>query len=114
MKEAIKAARTIAVGGGAVGVETATGIKSYCPQKLVVVVHSRCQLLPHFGLRLHEYVLGKLEKMEIELQCGERPRLPFKTGVSNSLITDAPLHFSKEGERHFVLIVRYLFFVPPV
>jgi len=115
VQQNIQAAHTIAIiGGGAVGVEIATDIKSYYPQKQVTIVHSHRQLLPHFGVRLHEYVRNKVEKMGVQLQFGERPQLPFKTGMPNGLITDASLHFSKEGERHFDLIVRYLFLVPPV
>lgn len=109
VQEAIKAAQTIAIiGGGAVGVEITTDIKSYYPHKQVTIVHSHRQLLPHFGPRLHDYVRSKVEQMGIELQLGERPQLPFETGMSNGLITDASLHFSKEGERHFDLIVRPL------
>jgi len=107
VQQHIKAAQTIAIiGGGAVGVEIAMDIKSYYPQKQVTIVHSHRQLLPHFGLRLHEYVRNKIEKMGVELQFDERPSLPFKTGMSNDLITDASLQFSKDSERHFDLIVR--------
>jgi pyruvate/2-oxoglutarate dehydrogenase complex dihydrolipoamide dehydrogenase (E3) component len=106
VQESIKAADTIAiVGGGAVGVEIATDIKSYYPEKQVTIVHSRQQLLPHFGLRLHDYVSEKIVKMGIHLQLGERSRLPYEKGSSQGLITDGTLSFFT-GERHFDLIVQ--------
>jgi NADPH-dependent 2,4-dienoyl-CoA reductase/sulfur reductase-like enzyme len=106
VQESIKTANTIAIiGGGAVGVEIATDIKSYYPGKQVTIVHSRQQLLPHFGSRLHEYVSEKIVKMGIHLQLGERPLLPYEKGISQGLITDGTLLFST-GEQHFELIVQ--------
>lgn len=109
VQENIKAAQTIAViGGGAVGVEIATDIKSYYPQKQVTIVHSRRQLLPNFGLRLHDYVTKAVSKMGINLQLGERPSLPFQKRGSQGLFTDSTLHSSKQGKQHFDLIVCHL------
>jgi NADPH-dependent 2,4-dienoyl-CoA reductase/sulfur reductase-like enzyme len=106
VQESIKAAKTIAIiGGGAVGVEIATDIKSYYPEKQVTIVHSRQQLLPRFGSRLHDYVSEKIVKMGIYLQLGERPHLLYEKGSSQGLITDGTLFFST-GEQHFDLIVQ--------
>jgi hypothetical protein len=105
VQDAIKAAKTIAViGGGAVGVGIATDIESYYPEKQVTIVHSRQQLLPHFGSSLHNYVIEKIAKMGIHLQLGERPHLPYEKRKSQGLITDGTLSFST-GEQHFDLIV---------
>jgi NADH dehydrogenase FAD-containing subunit len=106
VQEYIKAADTIAIiGGGAVGVEIATDIKSYYPEKQVTIVHSRPQLLPHFGPRLHDYVSEKIANMGIRLELGERPHLPYEKESSQGLITDSTLSFST-GEQHFDLIVQ--------
>jgi NADH dehydrogenase FAD-containing subunit len=106
VQESIKAADTIAIiGGGAVGVEIATDIKSYYPEKRVTIVHSRHQLLPHFGSRLHDYIIGEIANMGIRLELGERPQLPCEKESSQGLITDSTLSFST-GEQHFDLIVQ--------
>ena len=98
VQQNIKAVHTIAIiVGGAVGVEIAMDIKSYYPRKQITIVHSHHHLLPHFGSRLHEYVCKEIDKMGVELQLGERRLLLFETGMSNGLITDATLHFSKQG-----------------
>ncbi|EFR04579.1 oxidoreductase [Nannizzia gypsea CBS 118893] len=73
----IKKANKIAViGGGAVGVELATDIKSYYPDKSVTLVHSRERLLPRFGGQVHEKVMAALQKLDVEVWLGERPQLP--------------------------------------
>ncbi|RDL38720.1 FAD protein [Venustampulla echinocandica] len=64
------------IGGGAVGVQLAGDIKSFYPDKHVVLIHSRDQLLPSFGVRLHKYVVDKLQDLGVELMLGERPAIP--------------------------------------
>lgn len=77
----IESAENIAiVGGGAVGVELASDIKSYYPGKLVTLVHSRKQLLPRFGKRLHDHVMDTLEKLGIRIILGQRPQLSYYAG----------------------------------
>lgn len=90
MQSLIKKANTIAViGGGAVGVELATDIKSYYPTKHVTLVHSHDRLLSRFKGNLHEEVLAALEKMEIEVLLKERPQLaPFKHNIDEELEQD--------------------------
>lgn len=76
VQENIQAASRIAViGGGAVGIEIATDIKSFFPSKDVTLFHSRSQLLPSFGPRLHNYVLDALNKLEIRVVLEERPEI---------------------------------------
>jgi hypothetical protein len=77
VQENVRRSQKIAlIGGGPVGVQMATDIKSYFPKKEVTLIHSRERLLPNFGLRLHEYVLGKLSEMDVRVVLGERPDLP--------------------------------------
>jgi NADH dehydrogenase FAD-containing subunit len=72
----IQNAATIAVvGGGAVGVEMATDIKSFCPKKEVTLINSRDHLLPQFGPRLQSYVLTIIKKQNIKVILGERPQI---------------------------------------
>lgn len=70
-----KAARVAIVGGGAVGVEIASDIKDFHPEKSVVLFHSRDRLLPSFGERLHEYVTERLDEMGVEVRLDERPQI---------------------------------------
>ena len=67
--------RIAVVGGGAVGVEIASDIKTFFPDKDVTLFHSRSQLLPTFGQRLHEYVSSALDKLGVHVVCSERPEI---------------------------------------
>ncbi|KAH8721523.1 putative AMID-like mitochondrial oxidoreductase [Phaeosphaeriaceae sp. PMI808] len=69
------------VGGGAAGVEIASDIKSYYPDKKVTLIHSRNQLLPTFGRRLHEHTLEAFKEMNIQVILSQRPQVD-----SNSLV----------------------------
>lgn len=70
-----KASRIAVIGGGPVGIQIATDIKSYFPHKDIILVHSRSQLLPNFGPRLHEHALGALDRLKIKVIMGQRPQL---------------------------------------
>ncbi|EAT90306.2 hypothetical protein SNOG_02094 [Parastagonospora nodorum SN15] len=70
-----KAARIAVVGRGAVGIELASDIKDFYPEKSVVLLHSRDRLLPGFGERLHEYVTKRLIDMGVEIWLNERPEI---------------------------------------
>ncbi|KAF5025505.1 hypothetical protein F66182_2410 [Fusarium sp. NRRL 66182] len=85
VQQRIDGADTIAiVGGGAVGVELATEIRDKYQDKKVTLIHSRNQLLPRFGPKLHEYVLSVLQNRDIEVLLGERPQF------SNHAVHAAP------------------------
>ncbi|KAF3361381.1 hypothetical protein VdG1_00003 [Verticillium dahliae VDG1] len=76
LRAKIKQAERIAiVGGGPVGVQLSTDIKSVFPHKDVLLVHSRERLLTNFGERLSNYVESKLEKMGIQVVLRERPQI---------------------------------------
>ncbi|KAJ7146145.1 oxidoreductase [Mycena epipterygia] len=69
------AARIAVLGGGAVGIEIASDIKSFFPAKDVTLFHSRSQLLPTFQHRLHDYVAEAFEKLGIRIVYEERPQI---------------------------------------
>ncbi|CAO1613769.1 unnamed protein product [Parajaminaea phylloscopi] len=72
-QEQIKDAhRIVLVGGGALGVEFATDIKSVYPDKDVTLIHSRQRLLPNFDERVHDYAKARLEELGVNLVLGER------------------------------------------
>ncbi|KAL5501244.1 hypothetical protein ACEPAH_9631 [Sanghuangporus vaninii] len=62
----------LCVGGGALGIQFATDIKSLYPEKQVTLLHSRHRLLPRFEYDLHCEVLKTLEDLRIDLILGER------------------------------------------
>jgi apoptosis-inducing factor 2 len=75
-QQAIQDAKRIAVvGGGAVGIEISSDIKSYFPEKDITLFHSRQQLLSAFGPRLHRYVMEAFEELGIHVVRGERPEI---------------------------------------
>ncbi|KAF7957389.1 hypothetical protein EAE96_002974 [Botrytis aclada] len=76
-QKAIQASSRIAViGGGAVGVELATDIKSFLPDKSVTLIHSRDRLLVRFGPQLHEVAYKRLQELGVKVYLDERPSLP--------------------------------------
>ncbi|TVY82277.1 Fe-regulated protein [Lachnellula suecica] len=98
----IQGAKRIAiVGGGPVGVEITADIKTFYPEKTVILIHSRSQLLSNFGKRLHEHVMGKMNDIGVEVLLGERPNLPQ---VENS--EAAELVFKGGRVEHFDLVAR--------
>lgn len=86
VQEAIQDAKRIAVvGGGAVGIEIASDIKSFFPHKDITLFHSKKQFLSTFGPRLHGYVLKAFEDLGVHVVCGERPEfLPGQSSLRTS------------------------------
>jgi NADH dehydrogenase FAD-containing subunit len=103
VQETIKASQKIAVvGAGAVGVELATDIKSFYPEKDVTLIHSRGQILNTFGKRLHDHVLPVLrDELDIRVLLNERPQLPR----DRALLKATTLTFSDGHEEPFDLTV---------
>ncbi|WFD23199.1 hypothetical protein MEQU1_001887 [Malassezia equina] len=66
----------IIVGGGALGVELATDIKSLAnrekQEKKVTLIHSRQQLLPNFDQQIHEVALKRLKELGVHVVLGHR------------------------------------------
>jgi NADH dehydrogenase FAD-containing subunit len=100
-QEKIKSAQKIAVvGGGVDGIEMASDVNSFYPEKEVTLVHSRKQLLPHFGPRLHDHVVEAFKTLEIKIWFQERPQvLP---GINSTL---SSLRFNDGRTEEFDLIV---------
>jgi thioredoxin reductase len=97
-----KAHRIAVVGGGAVGVELATEIKDKYPHKQITLIHSRKQLLPRFGPKLHEHVLAKLREQAIEVLLGEKPTLSDDAG---QIVRETNLTFTNGETKTFDLVV---------
>lgn len=103
VQELIKSSQKIAVvGGGAVGVQLSSDIKDFYPNKDVTLIHSRENLMNHFGHRLQHYVLNALRnELGVRVRLNERPKMP----PQGNLATSAKLTFSDEREEEFDLIV---------
>lgn len=73
-QKAVETAKSIAVvGGGPVGVQMASDIKSYYPTKDVTLVHSRDSVMNAFGPRLQGVVSDSLKNLGVSVLLGERP-----------------------------------------
>ncbi|CAK7266640.1 hypothetical protein SEPCBS57363_002192 [Sporothrix epigloea] len=115
LQDRIRRARTVAVvGGGAVGIELVTDIKTYAgvvaernralvgedkddsvADKDVTIVHPRTQLLNRFGPRLHEHVAGVLASQNIHVELGQRVTIEYTDGA------DEPAGAGRPGTLHF-------------
>jgi NADH dehydrogenase FAD-containing subunit len=99
------ASRIEIVGGGPVGVQIATDIASFFPNKDVTLVHSRQQLLPNFGPKLHKHVLQSLDHLKVNVILGDRPQLVPKDPADAK---PSKLSFKGGHVVDYDLVVRYL------
>lgn len=77
----VKQAKSILIGGGgAVGVQMATDLKEYYPDKEITLVQSRPRLMPGFHMKLHDLIQERFSELGIKLITGTRLLIP-KDGV---------------------------------
>lgn len=67
----------VVIGGGAVGVQTATDIKELYPDKSVTLVHSRKTLMNKFHPKLHDIIEERCGDLGISMRLGSRVKLPL-------------------------------------
>ncbi|PWN21569.1 FAD/NAD(P)-binding domain-containing protein [Microstroma glucosiphilum] len=93
--------RIVLVGGGALGVEFATDIKSVYPDKDVTLIHSRQRLLPNFDERIHEIAKARMEELGVKLVLGERLALTegCPQGSTTALDPDPEHEASQDASR---------------
>ena len=72
--------RVAVVGSGAVGVEMATDIKAYYPDKDVTLLSSRDYLLPGFGSKLRDKALEATKAMGVNVVLSARPKVKGESG----------------------------------
>jgi pyruvate/2-oxoglutarate dehydrogenase complex dihydrolipoamide dehydrogenase (E3) component len=66
-QDSIKRSKSITiVGGGAVGVQMATDLKEFYPEKEVTLVHSRAHVMPQFHEKLHEIIAKRFDALGIQ------------------------------------------------
>ena len=101
VQQQIKESTSIAViGAGAVGVELASDIKDFYPDKKVALIHSRGQVMNRFPKRLHDAVLPALEELGVRVILNERPVIPGGVMGKNVALT-----FADGREELFDLVV---------
>lgn len=74
INQKIKASnRILVVGGGAVGIEMAGELKSFYPEKKIMLLSSSTELLPNQNVpKMRRHVKEALEKLGVELLLGQR------------------------------------------
>ncbi|KAH6639392.1 FAD/NAD-P-binding domain-containing protein [Boeremia exigua] len=85
----VEASNQIAIiGGGAVGVQTATDIKQLFPAKSVTLIHSRPQLMPVYHPGLHSIIMERLAELGVKTVLGRgRVTLPAEGYPSSGTFT---------------------------
>ncbi|KAF4548137.1 Pyridine nucleotide-disulfide oxidoreductase-like protein 7 [Elsinoe fawcettii] len=71
-----KASSIAVIGGGAVGVQTATDIKELYPEKSVTLIHSRPTLMNRMNTQLDDLIKARFTELGIETKLGSRVKLP--------------------------------------
>ncbi|TFY82156.1 hypothetical protein EWM64_g1851 [Hericium alpestre] len=71
-----KAQKIVIIGGGANGVQLATDIKDFYPDKSVTIVHPRPRLMHAFHPALHDIVSARCAELGIDVILNDRARIP--------------------------------------
>lgn len=71
-----RSSRIVIIGGGAVGVQTATDIKELYPSKDVTLIHSRKHVMNTFDPRFHDIIAERFAELGIESILGSRVKVP--------------------------------------
>lgn len=99
-----KSQSILIVGGGAVGVQMATDLKEYYPNKEVTVVQSRPRVMPAFHSELHELIQRRFNELGIKLITGTRVRIPEGGFPNNGTPFDVQLTNGTTESTEFVIL----------
>jgi NADH dehydrogenase FAD-containing subunit len=101
----VKRSRSILiVGGGAVGVQMATDMKEYYPDKDVTLVQSRPRLMPNFHPGLHELIQRRFNELGIKLITGSRVTIPDGGFPNNGTPFEVQLTNGTTESTEFVIL----------
>ena len=106
-KHAQKVARSmqiVVIGGGAVGVQMATDIKELYPQKSVVLVHSRQNVMNKFHYKFHDIITERCDELGIDMVLGSRVKLPAKGYPTDGSHFNVELESGKMISADFAII----------
>lgn len=99
-----RAQSILIVGGGAVGVQMATDLKEYYPEKEVTVVQSRPQVMPSFHSALHDLIKRRFDELGIRLITGSRVTVPPSGFPNDGSIFDVQLTNGNTESTQFVIL----------
>lgn len=101
----VKKSRSImVVGGGAVGVQMATDLKEYYPEKEVTVVQSRPRVMPNFHPQLHEIVKRRFDELGVRLITRSRVMIPPEGFPNDGTSFDVKLTDGTVESTEFVIL----------
>lgn len=92
------------VGGGAVGVQMATDLKEFYPEKEVTVVQSQPRVMPQFHERLHDIVKKRFDELGVRLITGSRIVIPPSGFRNDGSIFNVQLTNGTEVSTQFVIL----------
>ncbi|KAJ9616681.1 hypothetical protein H2200_000400 [Cladophialophora chaetospira] len=76
-QDQVKKAKSILIaGGGAAGVQMATDLREYFPDKQVTLVQSRDRLMPKFHPEFHELIKRRFDELGVNFRTGARVVIP--------------------------------------
>jgi len=99
-----RAKSILIVGGGAVGVQMATDLKEYYPDKNITVVHSRVHLMPQYHHKFHGLVKKRFDELGVKLITGARVKIPPGGFPTNSSPFDVELTSGQKVSTDFVIL----------
>lgn len=82
-EKVMRSTQIVVVGGGAVGVQTATDLKELYPDKSVTVVHSRRNLMNKFNSGLHDIIMARFVELGVKTKLGSRVKVPSEALPAN-------------------------------
>ncbi|KAF7158933.1 hypothetical protein CNMCM5623_004112 [Aspergillus felis] len=101
----IKRAKSILiVGGGAVGVQMATDLKEYYPDKKVTLVQSRARVMPLFHEQLHEVIKKRFDELGVRLIVNARVSVPSEGFPTDGKPFDVQLTNGSSVSTEFVIL----------
>jgi NADH dehydrogenase FAD-containing subunit len=92
------------VGGGAVGVQMATDLKEYYPEKEVTVVQSRPRVMPNFHPGLHGLIKSRFDELGIRLITDSRVAIPPSGFPNDGSTFDVQLTNGTTESTQFVIL----------
>lgn len=99
-----KSKSILIVGGGAVGVQMATDLKEYYPEKDVTVVQSRPRVMPNFHPKLHDLVKKRFDELGVRLVTGSRVVIPPEGFPNDGTPFDVKLTNGSTESTGFVIL----------
>ncbi|KAF4267005.1 hypothetical protein CNMCM8812_003476 [Aspergillus fumigatus] len=99
-----RAKSILIVGGGAVGVQMATDLREYYPDKDVTLVQSRARVMPLFHEQLHELIKKRFDELGVRLIVGARASVPPEGFPTNGKPFDVELTNGSKVSTEFVIL----------